>query len=110
MTWPARSERRTQLPGNWRQLRVQALERDGYRCTWTRGGRRCEERATDVDHIKPGNDHRLSNLQSLCHPHHQRKTVLEAAAARGVEIQERHPGTPHPSTAYGMREDWRKGP
>lgn len=93
----ATSNRRTQLPNDWRQRRRQALTRDGHRCTWTDHGRRCPNPATDVDHRTPGNDHRLTNLQSLCADHHKRKTQAEAAAARQrIAARARRPPEPHP--------------
>lgn len=58
----------------WRQLRLGALRRDFYLC------RICGNKATDVDHIIPrarGGKDELSNLQSLCHPCHSRKTVMK---------------------------------
>jgi 5-methylcytosine-specific restriction enzyme A len=57
--------------------------------------------ATDVDHIRPGDDHSESNLRSLCGFHHQKKSSHEGGAAmaakrRDIEKkfrrQEAHPG------------------
>lgn len=46
----------------------------------------CYLRATDVDHIVSrrdgGADYALTNLQSLCHDHHQQKTSAAGHAAR----------------------------
>lgn len=76
------SDRRDRLPENWPQLRARVLKRDGYRCTaHSTYGDRCEFRATDVDHIRPGDDHRETNLSSLCAWHHARKSGAEGAAA-----------------------------
>ena len=60
----------------WRRLRLQILERDGYRCrTCGRAGR------LEVDHIKPlrhgGDEYDPGNLQSLCREDHILKTRLE---------------------------------
>lgn len=41
----------------------------------------CGEYATDVDHIRPGDDHQESNLRSLCGPHHRQKSSSEGAQA-----------------------------
>jgi len=95
------SDRRSRLPDNWESLRRDVLERDGGRCRWIEGGRRCNAPATDVDHIRPGDDHSPSNLRSLCGPHHQVKSSREGAfalARKRKQIRQRfrrneqHPG------------------
>jgi len=67
------------LPPGWRRLRASILKRDGYRCV------ECGAPATEVHHIVDralgGTDH-PSNLESLCAPHHQARTVAAAARAR----------------------------
>jgi 5-methylcytosine-specific restriction endonuclease McrA len=76
------SDRRGRLPPDWPVRRARILRRDGHRCTArSTYGERCAERATDVDHIKPGDDHRDENLTSLCWWHHRRKSSAEGAAA-----------------------------
>jgi 5-methylcytosine-specific restriction protein A len=77
------SDRRSRLPDNWQALRRRVLRRDGSRCTARdlTTGERCEEPATDVDHIVPGDDHRESNLRSLCGWHHRKKSSAEGGAA-----------------------------
>jgi 5-methylcytosine-specific restriction protein A len=101
MVWDS-SKRREQLPSNWPNLRRQTLARDSSRCRWQYpNGGRCPEEATDVDHIARGNDHSLSNLQSLCRRHHNLKTGREASEQRVQNFNvnnakfrrvERHPG------------------
>ena len=95
------SDRRARLPANWTAIRKHIFRRDGYRCTWRHEGVRCEEPATDVDHIRPGDDHSDANLRSLCDWHHQKKSSREGGAARAVVWQrnnrkfrrsEPHPG------------------
>ena len=77
------SDRKARLPKDWQARRAQVLRRAGYRCEAKHSdGSRCEERATDVDHIVAGDDHSLTNLQALCSWHHDRKTAREAAEAR----------------------------
>lgn len=78
----ATSKRRYELPPNWKSLRKIVERRADYRCEWVSGGRRCPAPGTDCDHIGDRHDHRLENLQWLCHPHHEVKTKAEAAAAR----------------------------
>ena len=60
----------------WAKIRVQVLERDGYRCV------RCGKPGRlEVDHIKPafrgGDLYDLANLQSLCRNCHIAKTASE---------------------------------
>lgn len=95
------SDRRHQLPANWGSLRRQVLARDGHRCTArSTAGDRCTETATDVDHIRRGQDHSLDNLRALCSWHHSRKSAAEgaaAAAARRRRIANRwRRSEPHP--------------
>lgn len=66
----------------WKALRVQALERDGWRCV------QCgERRGLEVDHVKavrtnPELSFDLSNLQCLCGRCHSRKTRIEIGLGR----------------------------
>lgn len=59
----------------WQKLRARVLARDGHRC------QACGASAPlQVDHIVPrqhGGSDALSNLQTLCQPCHQRKTLEE---------------------------------
>ena len=64
----------------WKATRKRALIRDGYTCRF------CGARATEVDHIQeltptnindPSVSLSLSNLQSLCHDCHTRKTMAD---------------------------------
>ena len=100
MAWNT-SNRRARLPKNWAAIRAAVLKRDGYRCCHVRTdtGLRCTEAATEVDHIKAGDDHSEGNLQSLCVWHHARKSSREGASARlqrpavsRKRPPERHPG------------------
>ncbi|TGN83919.1 HNH endonuclease [Streptomyces griseoluteus] len=78
----AGSDRRDRLPADWPRIRLRVLRRDGNRCTHrNQYGERCEELATDVDHIVPGDDHREFNLRSLCGFHQQAKSSREGALA-----------------------------
>ncbi|PCG86366.1 HNH endonuclease [Streptomyces sp. WZ.A104] len=101
MGWSS-SSRRDRLPANWPQIRARVLRRDRNQCTArNQYGVRCPEIATDVDHIKPGDDHREANLQSLCGWHHRVKSSREGAVAsaavrrrnaRRFRRTEDHPG------------------
>lgn len=105
MGWE-RSTRRKRLPVDWARRRILVLQRDRYRC------RRCGATATEVDHVVPGDDHRLTNLQALCKRCHGSKTGTEGAAAvagrprrtpprpelRAERPIEQHPGFVKPET------------
>lgn len=80
----AGSRRRDELPPDWEKRRQDVFERDHYRCTEKTAYGRCKEVATDCDHVIPGNDHRKSNLTSLCSAHHALKSAMEGVAARAV--------------------------
>jgi len=65
---------------NWVKLRKQALTRDDYLCQeCLREG--IYTQAKEVDHVIPktngGTDH-MSNLESICKPHHKQKSLREA--------------------------------
>lgn len=82
MAWST-STRKEQLPDEWPTIRRRILARDRYMCQHIREdtGRICGARATDVDHIIPGDDHDDSNLRSLCSWHHDRKSSSEGGRA-----------------------------
>lgn len=93
----ASSNRRGRLPANWPRIRKQVLTRDRHQCqARNEDGTPCSLPATDVDHIQPGDDHSLTNLQSLCAWHHKRKTAAEAAAARPQYAPRKRPAEKHP--------------
>jgi 5-methylcytosine-specific restriction protein A len=92
------------MPAGWTALRKRILKRDGHQCTAVVGAsvgnaRRCEHRATHVDHVVPvsqGGSDDEANLTSLCAWHHNRKTSSEANAARkrvsAKRTEDKHPG------------------
>ncbi|MCW2674804.1 MAG: endonuclease [Frankiales bacterium] len=88
------STRRARLPKDWPAIRVRILTRDGHRCTKQTDDGRCTAVAVDVDHVINGDDHRDSNLTSLCSPHHREKSAREGARAvpRLAREPERHSG------------------
>lgn len=88
-----RSDRAMRLPPDWQARRLRVLRRDRYSCQARMStGYLCLERANQVDHIVPGDDHDLTNLQALCRWHHARKTSAEGAAARTyIEPRRRKP-------------------
>lgn len=76
------SDRKSRLPVDWERLRQVVLKRCGFRCEWFEDSYRCNNAATDVDHIISGDNHALENLQGLCNPHHLTKTGREAQAVQ----------------------------
>ncbi|QPB09833.1 HNH endonuclease [Streptomyces phage Shady] len=85
MAWHS-SNRRSELPPNWGTLRQRVIRRDKGLCQGVLDtGGLCGHPGTDVDHIRPGNDHSLSNLQLLCPWCHKRKTQAESAQARSTK-------------------------
>lgn len=99
------STRRLKLPPSWKALRQKILARDGWQCTWTHHGDRCTRRATDVDHITPGDDHTPSNLRALCSPHHRAKSSSEGGKASARKrVKRARPTESHPGTIKPTRE------
>ena len=98
MAW-ATSDRKERLPPNWKSLRAAVMERCGGRCeVLKKDGSRCRDKAKDVDHVLPGDDHSLANLRGICEWHHRRKSALEGVDARRAlnailyRKPETHPG------------------
>ncbi|MEV6526876.1 HNH endonuclease [Longispora sp. NPDC051575] len=99
----AGSDRRQRLPRDWPARRARILARDGWRCTAvTQFDERCDAAADEVDHIRPGDDHRDHNLAALCTWHHAKKSAREGALAAYLarpprrRPPERHPGEIRP--------------
>ncbi len=91
MPWSS-SDRRSRLPANWSTLVRTVKRRDEGVC------QKCGRLGAEVDHIVPGDNHDLSNLQLLCSRCHRIKTLAEARRARGGSRSDRrrkteqHPG------------------
>lgn len=96
----AGSERKSRLPLDWPQKVAKVKQRAGGRCEAVRSktGLRCTVPGSDVDHVTPGDDHRLENLQLLCRWHHNAKSSREGNEAKAQVRQsarrspEKHPG------------------
>lgn len=97
MGWES-SNRRERLPANWPTIRRQVKSRAKGRCEATPHARGCGGWGTDADHITPGDNHHLNNLQWLSPACHRAKTAAEAAARNTAKAdarqrpQEQHPG------------------
>jgi len=96
------STRKGRLPVDWPRLRQIVLKECGQRCEWVEDGVRCNLPATDVDHIKPGDDHSRRNLQGLCQDHHKAKSSAEGNAAQArLRALRRLPEEPQPGVIDG---------
>lgn len=98
MGWET-STRRSRLPPDWRTvIRPAVKQRARGLCEATEHARGCNGTGTDADHITPGDDHTMDNLQWLSRPCHDAKTALETAARNAARASmrqrppERHPG------------------
>lgn len=99
----ANSSRKARLPADWPLLRQAVLERCNGRCeVIKKNGKRCWDKATDVDHIIAGDDHSLAGLQGLCAWHHAKKSSAEGNAAQAAQRSMlKHPVEPHPGIITG---------
>lgn len=107
----ASSNRRADLPPDWRRIRAAVLARDNHRCTWLEGhpdggfvdylrgnyqpDDRCTRPARDVDHALGRHDHRVEACRALCTTHHKQRTGREAAEGRARKrgrLPVKHPG------------------
>jgi 5-methylcytosine-specific restriction protein A len=98
----AGSNRRDELPSDWKKIRGRILARDGYQCTHVRydTGRRCTETLNlEVDHIGDKDDHDPANLRVLCRYHHGQRTARQGAEGRRRQARptRRRPSDDHPS-------------
>lgn len=82
MAWDRKTNPRKLTGRPWRRLREQVLQRDKYLCQpCLRTGRYTE--ATEVDHVlglAKGGDDKPMNLQAICTPCHEGKTLVESGA------------------------------
>ena len=97
MAWTT-STRRDRLPPDWWAIRQRVKRRANGQCEATHHAPGCTGTGTDADHITPGDNHALDNLQWLSTACHRAKTAAETAArnqARAAQRRrphERHPG------------------
>lgn len=101
MAWHT-SDRRTRLPDDWHATRARVRKRAGGRCEWVLpDGTRCPTPGTDCDHVTPGDDHGMGNLQWLCYPHHKVKTAHDNREAQ----DQRRALRPRPTDEHPGRID-----
>lgn len=97
MAWST-SDRRLRLPKNWQAIRRQVIRRDRGRCQAIIHAPGCDGVGTEVDHIIPGDNHDLSNLELLSTQCHKAKTARESAQRNAARARlrlrpvEQHPG------------------
>lgn len=92
MSWET-SNRHERLPRDWSAIVLTVKRRAKGRCEDKHHALGCDGIGTDVDHIRQGDDHSLSNLQLLSAACHARKTRLDNGYRATVKAPaERHPG------------------
>lgn len=98
MAWNT-SQRRTQLPPNWEDLRRQAKTRAHGICEHHTNGQRCTNPGTELHHTGDNTDHRLETLEWICRDCHKAETQQQARAAQTAKYTtarkrppETHPG------------------
>ena len=74
------SHRHDRLPHDWQRIRAEVKARANGRCQAKRHANGCNGIGTDCDHIIPGDDNSLDNLQWLSGACHKAKTARETAA------------------------------
>lgn len=95
MGWET-SRRRYRLPANWADIRRPVLIEAGYVCELRYPGV-CRGTATEVDHIKRGDDHSRANLRAVCWKCHAKKSSAEGnARKRELRAQRKRPEQRHP--------------
>lgn len=98
MSWQG-STRSERLPADWDSIRRAVKRRARGRCEATKHDPRCPGTGAECDHITPGDDHSLSNLQWLSTECHKAKTSADNAAANHERARlrrrptEQHPGS-----------------
>ncbi|AXH47983.1 HNH endonuclease [Mycobacterium phage Misomonster] len=80
LSWST-SDRSTRLPDDWPAIRRQVLRDAGWICEIGWSG--CLTQATEVDHIRRGDDHSRANLRAACSWCHGKKSSAEATPGSG---------------------------
>lgn len=83
------SDRRSQLPSNWKAIREIVGQRDSWACQWHfADGTYCGLPGNQVDHIRPSGSDDPSNLRVLCAMHHAQKSSSEGGVAKQKRLKE----------------------
>jgi len=107
------SDRRAELPPNWRQLCGLVKRRAGrtadglgHRCEWREpDGSRCWAVGRDVDHVGDKHDHRLAVLRLLCENHHDKRSSEQGNAARWAHGSNKRKPEAQPGLLTEPRKD-----
>jgi len=99
MAWGT-SNRRSQLPRNWQQLRTAAKTRAGGICEHVTDGARCTTPGRELHHTGDNTDHRLEALEWICTDCHKRETQKQARASQTARYRDARRRTPetHPGS------------
>ena len=93
------SNRRYRLPADWARRIAIVRARAHGRCQADHHASGCDGIGTDCDHINPGDDNSLDNLQWLSHECHKAKTARESAQRNHEYKHEReHPVETNPGS------------
>lgn len=93
----ASSTRASRLPKDWAKRRAATKRRARNQCEAQVHAPGCDGTGSECDHIKPGDDHSLTNLQWLSAECHAAKTKAENTAANKARAALRlRPVEPHP--------------
>lgn len=93
------SHRRDRLPHDWQRIRAAVRARANGRCQAKQHANGCNGIGTDCDHIIPGDDNSLDNLQWLSSACHKAKTARETAARNAWYRETRlHPVEKNPGS------------
>lgn len=93
------SDRRDRLPRDWASIRAMVRERAHNHCQARVHSALCDGIGDDCDHIMPGDDHSLANLQWLNHNCHKLKTSRESAERNARRARQRkHPVEKNPGS------------
>ena len=96
------SHRHDRLPPDWQRIRTEVKARANGKCQAKHHAKGCNGIGTDCDHIIPGDDNSLDNLQWLSSACHKAKTARETAARNSwyrktrLHPVEKNPGSIQP--------------
>lgn len=97
------SHRHNRLPKDWQRIRAEVKARASGKCQAEHHVKGCDGIGTDCDHITPGDDNSLDNLQWLSSACHKAKTARETAARNSWYREAKlHPRETNPGQLPGV--------